>query len=241
METQHAEIDGRAPTTDELLAAGGYGHFTAMQTRGRRVRGLDLHLRRLDAANRELFGRPLDPDRVRNTIRHALDREDASVRVNVSDGEKVLVRIGPPAPPPHAAARVRTVDDARFLPHVKHTGGFSQAYYGRLADADGYDEALFARDGVISEGLITNIAFLTEDGVVVWPDAPALDGIAMLLLQRALPYVRRRVTVADLGSYRSAALTNSHGVQVVASIGDVSFVPDDTLVKTYETIEWDEI
>ncbi|MBO3751601.1 aminotransferase class IV [Streptosporangiaceae bacterium NEAU-GS5] len=261
METQHAEIDGRPPTTEELLAAGGYGHFTAMQVRGRRLRGLDLHLRRLDTANRELFDRPLDPERVRLAIRSALDsardtardtarhvaqesalgRGDASVRVNVFDGEKILVRVGPPAPPPGKPARVRTVDDARFLPHVKTTGGFIQAYYARLADRDGYDEALFARDGVISEGLITNVAFIGGGGEIVWPDAPALDGITMLLLRRALPYERRRITVADVASYRSAALTNSHGVRIVDSIGDVPFAPDDTLVKTYENIEWDEI
>jgi len=240
METQHAEIDGRPPTAGELLAVGGYGHFTAMQIRGRRVRGLDLHLHRLEAANRELFDRPLGPDRVRAAVRHALDRDDASVRVNVFDGAKIMVRVGPPALPPATPARVRTVDDARFLPHVKHTGGFAQSYYGRRAELDGYDEALFARDGVISEGTITNVAFLDGD-TIVWPDAPALDGITMLLLRRALPYERRRVTLAGLAAYRSAALTNSHGVQVVERIGDVPFLPDETLVKAYEMIEWDEI
>jgi hypothetical protein len=35
--------------------ASAYGHFTAMQVRGRRTRGLALHLRRLEAATKELF------------------------------------------------------------------------------------------------------------------------------------------------------------------------------------------
>jgi hypothetical protein len=45
------EINGRAATAGELraLALGVYGHFTAMQLRGGRTRGLQLHLDRLDA------------------------------------------------------------------------------------------------------------------------------------------------------------------------------------------------
>ncbi len=52
-----AEVDGREATAEQLrFPAFAYGHFTAMQIRGRSVRGLELHLSRLDAANRELFG-----------------------------------------------------------------------------------------------------------------------------------------------------------------------------------------
>ena len=43
----------------DLRALGSYGHFTAMQVRAGATRGLPLHLARLDAANRELFGVPL--------------------------------------------------------------------------------------------------------------------------------------------------------------------------------------
>jgi hypothetical protein len=60
------EIDGQRPTAEQLREAvvSHYGHFTAMQVRHGPVRGLDLHLARLDAANREMFGIPLDPVRV---------------------------------------------------------------------------------------------------------------------------------------------------------------------------------
>src|SRR5215469_11134450 len=80
------EIDGRSATTGDLRAAAvsNFGHFTAMQVREHRVRGLKLHLARLDAANVELFGTGLDGDLVRSRIRHALgDTRDASVRVHV--------------------------------------------------------------------------------------------------------------------------------------------------------------
>ena len=82
------EVDGREATAEQLrFPAFTYGHFTAMQIRGRKVRGLELHLSRLDAANRELFGAGLDGDLVRDQIRHALgdDMADASVRVYVGE------------------------------------------------------------------------------------------------------------------------------------------------------------
>ncbi|MGW5443454.1 hypothetical protein [Streptomyces asiaticus] len=54
----HIEINGSPATADTLRlpALTSYGHFTAMQIRDARVRGLDLHLERLRSATRELFG-----------------------------------------------------------------------------------------------------------------------------------------------------------------------------------------
>ena len=47
------QLDGQAATQADLapLAFAGYAHFTALQVRGHRVRGLDLHLRRLRTAS----------------------------------------------------------------------------------------------------------------------------------------------------------------------------------------------
>ena len=77
------EIDGRPVSAAEAWStASGYGHFTAMQVRGTRARGLTLHVDRLAAANRDLFDAGLDGERVRSLIRHALGEvADASVRV----------------------------------------------------------------------------------------------------------------------------------------------------------------
>ena len=41
-----------------LLEHEGWGHFTAMQVRRGRARGLDLHLSRLEAAHRDVYGGP---------------------------------------------------------------------------------------------------------------------------------------------------------------------------------------
>src|SRR5262245_6944547 len=78
------EVNGRE--ADEaavsLLEHEGWGHFTAMQVRGGRTRGLELHLARLAAAHREIYGRALSGEEVRGRIRRALGGQpDASVRV----------------------------------------------------------------------------------------------------------------------------------------------------------------
>ena len=81
------ELNGTPASADDLraLALLNYGHFTSMQVSDGRVRGLDLHLARLDAGTRELFGRPLAADRIRGYMRSALDGRagDASMRVTV--------------------------------------------------------------------------------------------------------------------------------------------------------------
>ena len=84
------EVDGKPADAVTLAypALANYGHFTAMQVRSGRTRGLDLHLGRLAAATRELFDSGIDTDLVRRRIRHALaDISDASVRVSVLPSE----------------------------------------------------------------------------------------------------------------------------------------------------------
>ncbi|WP_447002809.1 aminotransferase class IV [Saccharothrix isguenensis] len=226
------EIDGEPPTTDHFVPGllANYGHFTAMQVRDRRVKGLDLHLRRLDAANRELYGKDLPGDHVRALISRALrhDVRDAAVRVVVfgMDTPSVMVVVRPPTTPPATPRRLMSVAYARPLPHVKHIGGFGQLHYGKLAEQSGYDDALLTADGLVVESAIANIAFLDDAGDVVWPRAAWLHGITMQLLERELPARREVVRLTDLGRYRRALLTNSIGVVPVSRIDDVEFAVD---------------
>jgi branched-subunit amino acid aminotransferase/4-amino-4-deoxychorismate lyase len=252
------EIDGRAATVESLWSAvgGGYGHFTAMQVRDGKVRGTDLHLARLEAGTRALFGVGLDGERVRELIRHALgsDTRDASVRVHVfgseSDAVSVMVTVREPASMPSAPQSLRTVAYQRPLAHIKHLGGFGQAHYGRLAKKEGFDEALLVGpDGVISEGSITNIGFVEGD-TVVWPDAPALHGISMQVLERELrragmSWRRRTVSVADIETFGGAFITNSRGIAPVGRI-DGTILPTDaelgsTVVGLFHAAPWDPI
>ncbi|GHH33568.1 aminotransferase class IV [Streptomyces candidus] len=261
----YTEIDGRTPTAPEMHAVlpqltSGYGHFTAAQVRDGRVRGLDLHLARLTAGTRELFGADLDGERIRELLRHALAGagvRDASARVHVYGSGygpdvplTVVITIRPPMAPPVASLSLLPVPYLRPVPHVKHLGSFAQTYYTLLAERQGHDSALLTGpDGEISEGAVTNIVF--HDGSsLVWPDSPALHGITQALLERHLPAagpasVRRPVTLADLPAYRAAFVTNSHGIAAVHRIGDTEFPVDAELLKTltevHDSAPWDAV
>jgi branched-subunit amino acid aminotransferase/4-amino-4-deoxychorismate lyase len=263
------EIDGGPASERDLteIAVETYGHFTAMQVRAGRVRGLALHLERLDAANRELFGRPLDGEYVRALIRHALHGEDAaggadgtaaepdaSVRVIVrglaSGRTRVLVTVRPPAAMPEAAQRLKSVAYQREIAHIKRPGDFAHAYHlDRVARA-GYDDALFTGpDGRICEGGVTNIAFFDGEGAL-WPDGPCLAGITMQLVapRLAAQGVESRVgpvTIAELGRFAGACVTNSRGIAPVCSVDDLEIPLSEELMRAvraaYADVPWDEI
>ncbi|MEJ2854410.1 MULTISPECIES: aminotransferase class IV [unclassified Saccharothrix] len=245
------EIDGGEPTTDQLAVGvlANYGHFTAMQVRDRRVQGLDLHLRRLDAQHRELYGEGLPGDRVRALVARALGEvRDAAVRVVAFGPEppKVMVAVRPPLSPPDRPQRLLPVDYQRPLPHVKHIGGFGQVLHGNRARAAGYDDALLTTpDGVVIEGAIANIAFFDHDGGIVWAEADWLHGISMQLLERELPSRRAVVRRADLPSYRGAFLCNSIGVTAVCGIDDVDYPVDEAAVdgvrRALAAVPWDAL
>jgi branched-subunit amino acid aminotransferase/4-amino-4-deoxychorismate lyase len=222
-----------------------YWHFTAMQVRHQATRGLDLHLARLDAANREIFDTPLDGDEVRARIRQALgDADDASVRVIAAEaGFTVTVR--PPASDPPSPQRVQSVAYQRPLAHLKHSGGFAQEYYARRAERAGFDEILLTGpNGEISEGGITNVCFLDGE-TLVWPDAPHLAGITMQLVEKLVPSRHSPVHVNDLRTSEGGFLTNSHGIAVIASVDDIVLpaapAMEQRLREAYAAVPWDLI
>jgi branched-subunit amino acid aminotransferase/4-amino-4-deoxychorismate lyase len=262
--TARIDVNGRPAVADDLEhpALVNFGHFTSMQVRRGRVRGLDLHLRRLTEATRELFDTDLDPDQVRAYVRRALDQTAlASVRVNVfapaPDGPvSVLVAIRPAIDMPDTARRLLSVPYQRPVPHLKHVGSFGQIYYGRLAVRQGYDDALLTDpSGAISETSVANIGFFenartdlarTDDVEVSWPEAPCLAGITMqLLVDAGLPGRRRPVALADLPSFAGAFVANANGIAPVQRIDDVTLPVDDRLMRTvterYDASPWELI
>jgi branched-subunit amino acid aminotransferase/4-amino-4-deoxychorismate lyase len=247
------EIDGEPATSDRLAPAAlvNYGHYSTMQIRGRAVRGLALHLARLDAATRELFDVDLDPERVRRALRHCLgdDYPDATGRITVYDAGDgrlaVMVAVREPAEAPIWPVRLRTVRYLRPMAHLKHVGSFAQIYYGTRAERDGYDDALLIDAyGRIAETTIANIAFVDGDDVI-WPSAPALAGITMQLLEPRLESRRRPVHLTELTVFDAAFITNSRGVTAVGRIDDIAIPVDDQLtrrvVEAYEAVPWDPI
>lgn len=239
--------NGRAAAVDDLapLAFAGYAHFTAMQVRGGRIRGLDLHLERLQAASSELFGQVLPDDHVRSYLRAALEAgpEDLSLVAVVYSpaGEftvagadaklEVLVRTGPPAAGPEGPLTLAAVEYERILPAIKHVGEVAKTYFLRQAVNQGFDDAVFIdRRGRISEGTIWNLAFWDGDSVV-WPVAEMLRGSMQGIVQRQLDHlgVRQRhleVRFSDLPSLAGAVVMNSWTPGVpVHRIGSVSLPP----------------
>jgi 4-amino-4-deoxychorismate lyase len=252
----NVELNGRPPAPADLyrIAARNYGHFTTMQVRDGKVRGMALHLARLDDGNEKFFGHRGDVDdelRLREFIRHALgDVRDASVRVSLVP--EVLVAVSDPVPDePTPALRVRTDAHERPWPEQKHAATMGLRYAQRTAQDNGFDDALFVGpDGLVREGSVWNVAFW-DGSQVVFPQAPVLKGVTMVLLQVALtmtgiPWTLRPVRRADLPDLLAAAALNTRcPAQPIASIDDVVFGEQDKLVAVlraaWDTVPYDEI
>jgi len=246
------EVNGREAGQAEvsLLEHEGWGHFTAMQVRGGRTRGLDLHLARLEAAHQEVYGRPLGGQEVRNRIRHALDgRPDASVRV-YGYWAGLIVTVRKPQDTPDRPHSMMAVQFQRPLARLKHVGSWGQGRSGDAALAAGFDEGLLTDEtGRISEGTVTNVGFW-RDGTVIWPDAPKLDGITMLVLRRqfaaaGVSQAEETVRVQDLARYGGMILCNSRGWAPVGRVDDQVISRDEAFTAVIkaalDSCPWDEI
>jgi len=250
-------IDGEAATVPALAvpALMNYGHFTAMQIRDGAARGLANHLRRVDAAHRELYGHGLDLDLVRSHWALAARQQpDAYLRASfydTPDGQTHdFVALRPPLDPSVVPQRLRSVTYVRVLPHVKHVGTFPLIYYGREAERAGFDDALFTTgQGEVAETTIANIGFVLG-GQVVWPTAPALHGIGQQLLESALPasglpVEHAPVRLTDVADFDGAFIVNSIGVVPVAQIDSHRFPKPSAIVAaviaTHAELPWDRL
>ena len=97
----------------------------------------------------------------------------------------------------------------------------------------------------MSETGIANV-LCHDGGAFAWPDAPALPGITMLLLDRAgLGAQRRTIRRADLPSCAAVFLTNSSGVAPVGRVDDQDIPGNPEITKRltglYASIPWEVI
>lgn len=248
-------IDGAAPAEADLahLALVNYGHFTAMQVRRGAVRGLDLHLQRLDEAHREMFGSTPDLDRVRELLRRAIaGHPDCYLRVTLFETEpgvpRVLTALRPPVGASDRAQSLTAVRYTRPVPHLKHVGTFAQIHHGLAAERAGFDDALLVTEqGHVAETTMANIGFL-RGADVVWPRAPSLRGITWQLLDSRLPahggeVQTEVVPLTAVGQFEAAFLASSLGVAAVARIDAQQFATDHPglaeLAGSYEQVPWD--
>ncbi|AQR61386.1 class IV aminotransferase [Brevundimonas sp. LM2] len=222
-------IDGRPASEEDLhyLATVNYGAYTSFRLEDGGVRGLALHLARLEASSREVFGAAVGEGRLREILRAALSERDAAwVRLSLFSPDirprmpssigvpKVMTTVSPPPPPLAESLRLQVQTYGREVPHIKHTANMGLIRARRLAQTDGFDDALFAdADGVISEGSSWNVGFVAGD-TVVWPQAPMLAGVAQTLIARGVSAVglgerTEPVRVADLTQFDAAFICNS--------------------------------
>ncbi len=241
-------INGAPARVDDLRVpiATNYGHFTAMRVANGSVRGLDLHLQRLDASTRLFFGHPLDVAAVRRWLRETIDGDDSelSVRINIfsraynrdrpADAATPDVLIAATDAPPVSTQplRVQSFSYERDVPQVKHVGTFALFHHRRLAQQAGFDDALFVdRNGNVSEGSIWNVAFF--DGKrIVWPNARQLEGVSKQLMkqglsQRGIESVDAAVLLSRIGDFRTAFFTNAgQPIRFIACIDEREFCVD---------------
>ncbi|WP_189827947.1 aminotransferase class IV family protein [Streptomyces finlayi] len=243
-------LNGKLVSVDDLLplALVNLGHFTTMRVDADgSVRGLSLHLERLVRDCGIVWGADLDPGRVRDYVRQALEGRSGpcTVRVTVHDPRVDLVRPADAGKPqimvsvrgayafPVEPLRVMSVPYERDLPEVKHVGLFSSLYARRTAQNAGFDDALFVgRDGLVSEGSSWNVGFVDASGTVVWPHAPVLPGVTMALLQQRTGHRIANVTLTRAKTAVAAFATNtSIGVRSLAAIDDVELRTDHQALK----------
>ena len=244
-------IDGSPATEADLRhqALVNYGAYTSFRVESGGVRGLGLHLARLERAAVELFGQAVGYGRLRALMRSALGpRQEAWLRVSLfSDAlsnrdptaegaPRVMIGVFDPPSALAGAVRLQLQTYEREAPHLKHVATFGLLRARRAAKAAGFDDALFVgRDGRISEGSLWNIGFLSGD-TIVWPEAPMLAGVTQALLSeglraRGVAQTTRPVTVADLSHSTAAFLCNSATPAAsIIAIGDRTFEPDPALI-----------
>lgn len=228
---QQVQRDACVATAGDLgpLAFAGYAHFTAMQVRAGKVRGLDLHLQRLRMASQTLFGQAMADELIKEQLRAALQAGgvgDVSLTATVysSAGEftvgqhedrlHLLVRTSAPSDGPAGPVRLQLVDHERTLPELKHVGEIAKTWWLRKAVEQGFDDAAFVdAQGRLSEATIWNLAFWDGEHVV-WPRAAMLQGTTMSIVMRQL---QRMGVAQQLQDIRIDALPGFKGAVVMNS------------------------
>ncbi|MFD1215729.1 aminotransferase class IV family protein [Microbulbifer celer] len=237
-------INGHPVTLSEMspLAFAGFAHFTAMQVRDGKIKGLDLHLERLREASMAFFGRALPDEKLQSHIRTVVDEgeKDLSLTVTIFShhGEfnansmdvepSVLVRTGAQSDGPTGPLRLSAVEHERPLAAIKHVGEAGKTYYLHQAIRQGFDDAAFVdRHGCLSEATIWNLVFWDGE-TVIWPKADILKGTMMGIIQRQLerlniPQRHEAITFKRLGELSGAAVMNSWtpGIPVTAIASNV--------------------
>ncbi len=258
-----AELNGTPISVDDLkvLALTNYGHFTSMRVDDGRVRGLSLHMARLSRDCRTVFEADLDLDYVLHLIRRVAANLTGSfvIRASVFDPAlemghpgikaepKILVTSRSAAASPLAPLRVQSAQYSRDLPLVKHVGLMGSIRCRRIAQLNGYDDAIFVdSNNSVTEGVTWNVGFF-DGSRVVWPQGDILPGVTMALLNEAHALsVTARINLAEIHGMIAAFATNtSIGVRPISAIDGHEFDDSHSILRLlqeeYDAVEAEKL
>lgn len=239
------------------LAFAGFAHFTAMQVRDRKVKGMDLHLTRLREASITLFGKALADEQILQGMRRAIAEGPADMSLTATvyapHGEftarslgaqpAILVRTGLPSDGPGGPVRLAVARHERHLAAIKHVGEHAKTYYLHRAVEQGFDDAAFVNlQGRLTEATIWNLVFW-DGNAVVWPLGEILTGTMMGIVQRQLrrmdvPQRHQDIEPGALRKFSGAAMMNSWTPGIAVTAIGSSTLPEaqefmDVLRKAY--------
>ena len=242
------ELDGRPVTAEQLAQLGlaPYGHFTSMRVDDRHVKGLTLHMERLQRDCGHLFGADLDTDKVRALVRRSVGDTLGTFVVRVTIYDPTLSLGHPDSRDPHVLVtsrevspdvlpplKVCTVPYERETPWIKHIGLYGSLAVRRQAQRSGFDDAIFvARDGRLSEGVTWNLGYVIG-GEPHWTDAEVLPGVTARLVDDAHGSLPVRVLHEEaLGQIEAVFATNtSVGVRPISVINENAYTPEHPVLR----------
>jgi branched-subunit amino acid aminotransferase/4-amino-4-deoxychorismate lyase len=254
-----AELNG-APLADnrlQTLALTNYGNFTSFIVDHGRVRGLELHLERLDRDSRAMHGTGLDKQATRGLIAKAAKQIDgrAVLRVTLFDpgldlghpaavlDPHVLVTARPAPAAAPGPVNLAVVAYSRDLPEIKHTGLMRTVALRRQAQRDSHDDVAFCDERQrLSEGATWNMGFIDHTGTLVLPDQPRLEGVTLrLLLGQAdtagVPYEVRTITVTEARTLPAGMITNAAvGVRPISTFDGARLDPEHPALATLRAL-----
>ena len=253
-----ALVDGREPVANELLhlAMYPYGAYTSFVVEHGAIRGLDLHISRLEHASTTLFGSTVENRRIRHAIRQHISYAGENVRMRIclfnpnfdlaapaaTDTISILTTSTPDTTvdttTPGAALHVRTTAAVRQLYDVKTISMLDQIVARRQAHIDGFDDVLFIEHDTVLEGTTWNVTLFNNTTMTATtPTGALLEGVTAALLgttatMLGYAHERRPVKTAEMFTANLVVASNvTNPTRYVASCDQTGVKHDITLLN----------
>ncbi len=243
----------------QSLALYGYAIFSSfIATKANnnwKIKGLELHLSRLERDSKAIFSLLIDKEKIKQEIINFLslhiDQQSIIVRVtlfpknfSLAKPEKIVdIHILISARTHHVlknnSLKLTVINEHRVFAQYKTTNMMANLHVRAIAHNHGFDDGLMSVDGLITEGATWNIFFFDGKNLIT-PDLSnnlLLPGVTRQILisnstQYGITVLEKQILASDLKNYKAAFITNSAiGVATVSSIDDIIFNQNNTITK----------